>query len=285
MSNTRRASAGVPVPSRAAALLATSLALGACSTPGADVPDDGVRAEELRVVRYAIVRGDRLSAIARDFTGDEGLWRTIADLNGIADPRRLAVGQILEIPAALIPETEREARLAASVPLGAETDADGDADNAATRLAELRERTVAAPTSGDASGTASDAPARPSAGTPAVAGPGRAVQLPSEPASEPASEPVVVSAVRTREAFERSPIDETTIVGAAGSRSVKVIGSYTPKGVYERPEGDSRVIMRITPGTVLPLERTVEGWYQVLTSAGPGYLRDRDAEEIGTAER
>ena len=264
------------------AALATGLALGACSTLGGDEPRgtaSAEAAEELRVVRYRVEPGDRLAAIALEFTGDSALWRTIADLNGIDDPRRLAAGRILEIPVALIPAADREARLAASVPTdpaegpdardgaagGGRPDA--DAGNAATRLAEMRRRAVP--------------------GAPAATGDGRSratVPVPTGTAADGsvriATVPVVVSPVRSREAFELSPLDGTESVAASGSRFVKVVGSYTPKGVYEEPAGQSRVLMRITPGTVLPLERTVDGWYRVLTSAGPGYLRDGDAQIV-----
>ena len=273
MSNIRRTRAPLVVA------LASGLVLGACSTLSGDEPRGTTSteaAEELRVVRYRVEPGDRLAAIALEFTGDAALWRTIADLNGIDDPRRLAAGRVLEIPVALIPEADREARLAASVPAGPDdgvdpgTEGDGaegaDAGNAATRLAEMRRRAApGAPAIGDE-------PARATVPVPAGTARDGSVRV--------ATVPVVVSPVRSREAFELSPLDGTESVAASGSRFVKVVGSYTPKGVYEQPAGQSRVLMRITPGTVLPLERTVDGWYRVLTSAGPGYLRDGDAQIV-----
>ena len=260
MSNTRRTRVRERAAARAVAALAASLTLGACALSANRPPPAEESAEELRVVRYAVEPGDRLSVLAREFTGDMALWRTIADLNGIDDPRRLSVGQVLEIPVALIPEADREARLAASLP----TEADGEeaADNAATRLSALR---------GKAPEPVAVQASPPVASPPAPAASGRAVRV--------ASEPVVVSAVRSREAFELSPLDAGGEV-AAGSRFVQVTGSYTPKGVYEGPSGQSRVLMRLTPGTVLPLERRVDGWYRVATTAGPGYVRDGDARVL-----
>lgn len=41
--------------------------------------------------------GDTLSSIAKASRGDPAQWRQIADGNGIEDPRRLAVGQILVV--------------------------------------------------------------------------------------------------------------------------------------------------------------------------------------------
>ena len=133
--------------------------------------------------------------------------------------------------------------------------ADGapDVADAGTRLAELRARPVA------------DAPA-----------PAPAPVVAERPRAD--AKPVVVSAVRTREAFDMAPLDEASAV--TGSRFVQVVGSYTPKGVYAQPVGQSRLLMRVTPGTVLPLERDVDGWYRVTTSAGPGYLRADDAQPV-----
>ena len=261
MSNIRRRRTPARRAGRTAAALVLSTALGACALsangPG-EVEEPG---EDLRVVRYAVEPGDRLSIITRDFTGDIALWPTIADLNGIADPRRLAVGQVIEIPVALIPEDRREARLAASLPVEGD-DGAARADNAATRLAALRER-------------ASRDEARAGAASP-----------PPAPETGPESlretaEPVVVSAVRSPGEFEMSPIDGSAGTPAAGGRAVQVIGSYTPKGVYVEPAGRSRVLTRITPGTVLALEGEVDGWFRVRTSAGPGYLRAEDARVVG----
>jgi nucleoid-associated protein YgaU len=43
----------------------------------------------------------RLDQIAWRFTGDASLWKTIATLNDVADPLRLAAGQLLRIPGRL----------------------------------------------------------------------------------------------------------------------------------------------------------------------------------------
>ncbi len=48
---------------------------------------------------WTVKRGDSLSRIAGIEYGDPALWRPIADLNGIDDPRSLAPGRILAIPA------------------------------------------------------------------------------------------------------------------------------------------------------------------------------------------
>jgi nucleoid-associated protein YgaU len=43
-------------------------------------------------------RGETLSSIAAEEYNDPGLWRVIAELNGIHNPRRVAPGQALAIP-------------------------------------------------------------------------------------------------------------------------------------------------------------------------------------------
>ena len=103
MSKIRRTAATTPAAARSMTLAAASLALGACSL-SAERPPEPTVVEAPSTVRYAVEPGDRLSLIAREFTGDQELWRTLAELNGIDDPRRLAVGQVLDIPLALIPE-------------------------------------------------------------------------------------------------------------------------------------------------------------------------------------
>lgn len=47
-----------------------------------------------RIVR----RGETLSSIAAEEYNDPALWRPIAELNGIHNPRRVAPGQVLAIP-------------------------------------------------------------------------------------------------------------------------------------------------------------------------------------------
>lgn len=47
---------------------------------------------------YTVKRGDTLSVIAQHVLGNSARWHEIADLNGIRDPRRLQVGQVLRLP-------------------------------------------------------------------------------------------------------------------------------------------------------------------------------------------
>ena len=63
-----------------------------------------------------------------------------------------------------------------------------------------------------------------------------------------------------------------------GDEYIKVIGTYFPKVVYRSPELDAKLLMRVAPGTKLPLEKMVNGWYRVNTEEGVGFIRSEDGE-------
>jgi LysM repeat protein len=46
---------------------------------------------------YTVKAGDSLAKIALKIFGDAGKWRELADLNGIADPSKIKVGQVLNL--------------------------------------------------------------------------------------------------------------------------------------------------------------------------------------------
>src|SRR5918996_3757020 len=48
---------------------------------------------------YTIRAGDSLASVAERTYGDAGLYRMLADYNGIADPDRIVVGQVIKLPA------------------------------------------------------------------------------------------------------------------------------------------------------------------------------------------
>ena len=48
--------------------------------------------------KVTVKKGDSLWGFAVRFYGDGSLWKKIADANGIANPDRIAVGAVLEIP-------------------------------------------------------------------------------------------------------------------------------------------------------------------------------------------
>lgn len=52
-----------------------------------------------RTHAHVLAAGETLSAVAARYYERAGLWRPIADDNGIEDPRRLAPGRVLRVPA------------------------------------------------------------------------------------------------------------------------------------------------------------------------------------------
>jgi N-acetylmuramoyl-L-alanine amidase len=46
---------------------------------------------------YTVKAGDSLAGIALKLYGDANKWRELADLNGIADPSKIKVGQVLNL--------------------------------------------------------------------------------------------------------------------------------------------------------------------------------------------
>lgn len=217
-------SAGRP----AALLLISSLSLallGGCATSdGGDAPFSLSEDYASGTVSYTVQRGDALANIALEFTGDMSTWQSIAAHNGISDPRRLAVGQVIEIPGNLIPGTQTSSSPAAA--------------------------------------PASAAPAEP---------------------TEPPRAPVVVSAVEANRAFELAPLDASN--GFDVERFVKVVGTYFPIALYAEPSSASRLVMRVAPGTVFPLDREIGDWLKLDTEAGPAFLRGSDGELVSQRER
>lgn len=69
-----------------------------------------------------------------------------------------------------------------------------------------------------------------------------------------------------------------------GNDYIKIIGSYFPKVVYQSPRLNAKLLMRVAPGTTFPLEKLDDGWYQISTDQGPGYLRTQDGQPTDTTE-
>jgi LysM repeat protein len=57
---------------------------------------------------YTVAKGDTLQSIARAQLGDEDLWFTIAQANGLADSAGLEEGQVLRIPAVIVTSTNND---------------------------------------------------------------------------------------------------------------------------------------------------------------------------------
>lgn len=98
---------------------------------------------------------------------------------------------------------------------------------------------------------------------------------------------VVVTAIPRKGEFELNPIDQNSAGSRAASsdafaQSIKVIGSYYPKGIYSAPQTSSTLLMRVTPGTTFDLEATIDGWFKITTENGSGFIRHSDATVVNS---
>jgi len=240
--NTRRPSSAVPTPCHRG-LVAALLATSSLLVACAGTPP--VRSDATTdALVYTVMEGDRLGEIARETTGNADHWRAIAAVNGIDDPRKLQAGAPLVIPSRLLP-------------------ADSLALTHRVTLAtvDVNRRFELTPLDGS----------RAHEGRSPVAGSVRVKDVADK------ADAVVVT---------RIAATDVTRTGTSslleGQRGVRVVGSYFPKGIYAQPASYSRLMMRVAPGTVLQLERTVSDWYEVMTSEGVGYLRDIDGKLAGS---
>lgn len=202
-------------------------------------------------VIYDVKKDDRLSDIAGLLTGNIDNWRLLAQYNQIADPKKLAAGETLRIPRSLL------------MPV---YEINGDLQ------AQETQRTASV-----AAASASSPP-----GGSAAIGNTMAVQRAAEPV-QLHSAPVELHKVSINRTFDLVPFDRTLAITnstprfASSAPSVRVIGTYFPKGIYAGPANYTKLMMRVSPGTVFELHSEINDWYKVVTDQGIGYLRSADA--------
>jgi len=95
----------------------------------------------------------------------------------------------------------------------------------------------------------------------------------------------VVNSANPNKRFVLRPLGESTEDNRndlINSDYIKVIGSYFPKVVYRAPQLNAKLLMRVAPGTHLPLQKLNDGWYRVSTDKGVGFLRTIDGEPTST---
>jgi len=221
----------------AAALLAAALLTACGSNPrrGNDASDTFVQSPD---VYYTVERGDQLSKIAAEVTGDAANWTQIAEINGIDDPRKIQVGQQIVVPGNLLPLEIAES-VTTSVPTAV-----------AIKSAER-------------------APVQSTVWV--------------DPEANAVTEDVVITKADPNKRFVLKPFGEdgeTAAVDLSDNSYVKVIGSYFPKVVYQAPQLNAKLLMRVAPGTTFPLEKLDNGWYRVSTDQGSGFLRIEDGEPV-----
>ncbi|MFK7893821.1 MAG: LysM peptidoglycan-binding domain-containing protein [Granulosicoccus sp.] len=235
-----------------ASICLAALVIQGCAT--LDPSGKGTANSVDRSVMYTVKSGESLSVIAQNITGSASHWEAIAEHNAITDPRALKAGDTLEIPGDL--------------------------------MAQVYDIS-AATTLGDIQGTHSVAQAsKPSLNTltPALSTT-MGVQRANDGNNWPA-QTVQLHAVSVNRSFNLVPYDANSNDRPVSARyvseppAVRVIGTYFPKGIYEEPANYSRLMMRVTPGTVFELDSKVNDWYKIVTEQGTGYVRAADAEIV-----
>jgi hypothetical protein len=61
-------------------------------------PGEDQRETDPELTTRVVKRGDTVTSIATEVYRDPGLWRVIAQANGLDDPRRLGIGRVLTVP-------------------------------------------------------------------------------------------------------------------------------------------------------------------------------------------
>ena len=94
---------------------------------------------------------------------------------------------------------------------------------------------------------------------------------------------VVVNKANPNKRFVLRPLGadvsgDSVAATLVGNDYIKIIGSYFPKVVYQSPRLNAKLLMRVAPGSKFPLEKLDDGWYQISTDQGSGYLRLQDGQ-------
>ncbi|MBX2881834.1 MAG: LysM peptidoglycan-binding domain-containing protein [Granulosicoccus sp.] len=229
---------------------------GCASLPQGKDSDQSGDAASISEVIYIVKPGDSLSDIALRLTGNINNWKALAEYNDIADPRILAAGETLRIPQHLL----------VSIHELNKTPSGSDTEQPDWVLVNTSPNGT-----GGAGNTAATIPA--------------AMAVKRAESALTAEERVKLYAVSVNRQFDLQPFDATkaakSVAPAREKKTdpsfIKVIGTYFPKGVYEGPGNYTRLLMRVSPGTVFELDREVNDWYKVQTEQGTGYLRRADA--------
>jgi len=240
------------------------LAISACGST--QERKDSTPASETSSLSYQVQSGDSLALIAQRLTGHSENWDEIASVNGVSNPKSLQVGMILLIPEYLIPEMAAS-NANESLP-SAETDSDYSRAEVATEQTPL------------------ETPL-PRKITPRRDWVFQASSLPGR-----VQAPVVVHRAQANRIFdvERISVVDAPATSAVSSspkrklnQSIRVIGTYYPKGIYSKPSYTSKLLMRVAPGTKMKLEESLGDWLQIRTNKGSGYIRSIDAEVLGAS--
>ncbi len=245
-------------------ILAAALASACTTTPKTTEPV-AVQAPVVQSdIQYIVSRGERLAGISHTLTGSQNNWQAIADFNNISNPRLLKSGTVLTIPGYLLSPTDLSTAVASEA--------------------------ASAPVTQKTTVVASQQPNPKSSQSPDKRVRGGKIVV-YQPTALPGPKKVKVKTARVdvNRKFEQNRTKiGSVVVSSAGdspdiapdnrSEWVLVVGSYYPKGVYQKPDSTSRILVRVAPGSRLRLGGRTDGWLQVETDKGIGYIRTADAE-------
>ncbi len=225
---------------------------------------DTVAAPMDDAVGFEIEAGETLWDFAKRTTGDATYWQAIAAHNGFTDSQATAVREGQEV---FVPDVLVRAELA---PIAAATQVaalDTPATPASAEALLPSEQPDVDVT--DASRESLEAGAAVLAGTNGVLD----ESLESAPAGE--QDITIVEAAFRQD----SEIDlGTDATGAQATSEIMISGTYYPKAVYNDADFSSSLLMRVSPGTSLPVSKVDGAWYQVQTEQGTGFVHHRDVK-------
>jgi len=220
--------------------------LQACATsnPSALSADtQRIEQTEEQVWLHVVRPHDSLSEIAFEYTGNANNWLAIAKFNRLPSSAKLRLGTTIAIPGSLVKielKIQRERNSLKPSELVASIDRQSNTGNSQTnnRQQAKEDVNVAVPTT-------------------------LAIRRSNTVASQ--ANDVVVRPVSRNRSFDLTPITGINADGGIHNKGrgdkVKVVGKYSPKGIYAEPNNYSQLIGRVFPGTF---------------SNGFGYLRDGD---------
>ena len=216
---------------------------GCASLAVQQTPGQPVASNAPQDFSYRVQPGDRLVDIARALTGDASNWESIAEINGITEPKKLASGSVLRIPGEFRDE-----------PSG-------------TRNASLNPSSRAVASNG---------------GAPSVAtGTGVSVARNSTPSASTSSD-VDLHTVQVNRSFNKTPLNTPMMSefkklnARVQASEVRIVGTYYPVGIYAEPAYNAQLIKRVAPGSVFKVQGKFDVWYEITTAEGTGYIRQSD---------
>ncbi|PID61002.1 MAG: hypothetical protein CSB44_07995 [Gammaproteobacteria bacterium] len=270
---------------------AAAHSMSAAATPVAPIDDAAMmNARSVPGKTFELGNRETLWDFAKRTTGDATNWQAIAVQNGWDDEqaRKVFPGQRIDVPASLLKAEllDGDGKVAAEAPVN-DT---GDVSEPDAAAAMLRDSETAVESATDTL-------------TGGVVIEPVADALPTDDSAADATAAVLAGSnnqeeIRIVEATYRSedtvelPIEtetdatdataETTAATAPADAdaltTITVSGTYYPKAVYNDADFSSSLLMRVSPGEELSVRRVDNGWYEVETGKGTGYMHERDIQ-------